>query len=142
MDGLAFLRSLPADDPMPMARQFSFRILECDAGSVKASAVPLADHENPFRVVQGGFAATVLDIALGLVSISVLTGDAESVSTTDLSVRYLRSIRGGSAPMTITASTIHVGRKVVVAESRLLDHSGVLYALAQSTSLIARPKAG
>lgn len=125
---------------MPMARHFGFRVVAFEYGRVTASATPQASHANPFQVVQGGFAATVLDIGLGLVSISVLTGDAESVATTDLSVRYLRSIRGEGEPMAITASAIHVGRKIVVAESKLLDSSGALYALAQSTSLIARAK--
>jgi uncharacterized protein (TIGR00369 family) len=138
MNGLAFLSSLSPDDPMPMARHFGFRIVAFDYGALTASATPQATHTNPFHVVQGGFAATVLDIALGLVSISVLTGDARSVATTDLSVRYLRSIRGEDETMTITASALHVGRKVVVAEAKLLDSSGTLYALAQSTSLIAR----
>jgi uncharacterized protein (TIGR00369 family) len=140
MDGLAFLKSLPPDDPMQMARHFGFRIVAFDYGTVTASATPQPSHENPFKVVQGGFAATVLDIALGLVSISVLTGDAESVATTDLSVRYLRSIRGEDETMTITASAIHAGRKSVVAEAKLLDSAGKLYALAHSTSLIGRPK--
>jgi uncharacterized protein (TIGR00369 family) len=139
VDGLEFLKSLKPDDPMPMARHFSFRIAEVEYGKVAATAVPQPVHENPFEVVQGGFAATVLDIALGLVSISVLTGDAESVATTDLSVRYLRSIRGETGQMRITASTLHVGRKVVVAEAKLHDSAGNLVALAQSTSLIARP---
>jgi len=139
MDGLSFLRSLPVDDPMPMARHFSFRILTVAQGNVSASAVPSVAHENPFQVVQGGFAATVLDIALGLVSISVLTGDAESVATTDLTVRYLRSIKGDAEhPMTIQATTIHVGRRIVVAEARLEDHLGKLCALAQSNSFISR----
>jgi uncharacterized protein (TIGR00369 family) len=138
MDGLAFLKSLPADDPMPMARHFSFRILDVGYGSVTASAIPEPAHENPFEVVQGGFAATVLDIALGLVSISVLTDDAQSVATTDLNVRYLRSVRGGSGEMVIRASTIHAGRKIIVAEAKLEDGTGALFALAQSTSLVAR----
>jgi uncharacterized protein (TIGR00369 family) len=141
MDGLAFLNSLPPHDPMPMARHFSFRIAGIEYGKITATAVPEVAHQNPFEVVQGGFAATVLDIALGLVSISVLTDDAESVATTDLSVRYLRSIRGQSGEMTIGASTIHVGRKVVVAEAKLHDSAGNLVALAQSTSLIARSQA-
>jgi uncharacterized protein (TIGR00369 family) len=122
-----------------MARHFGFRIVAFDYGTVTASATPQQSHENPFKVVQGGFAAAVLDIALGLVSISVLTGDAESVATTDLSVRYLRSIRG-EGEMTITASAIHGGRKSVVSEAKLLDSAGKLYGLAHSTSLIGRPK--
>lgn len=141
MDGLAFLKSLQPDDPMPMARHFSFRIVTIEYGRVTATAIPEPVHENPFEVVQGGFAATVLDIALGLVSISVLSGDAASVATTELSVRYLKSIRGETGQMTITASTIHVGRTVVVAEAKLQDSAGNLVALAQSTSLIARAPA-
>jgi uncharacterized protein (TIGR00369 family) len=139
MDGLAFVRSLPPGDPMPMARHFSFRIASADYGHVTATATPQSGHHNPFDVVQGGFAATVLDIALGLVSISVLTGDAQAVATTDLSVRYLRSIRGETRDMHISASTLHVGRQVIVAEAKLHDDAGSVFALAQSTSLIVRP---
>jgi len=136
VDGLAFVRALSKLDSMPMAKHFAFEIVDADVGSVTAAATPGAGHENPFRVVQGGFAATVLDIVLGLVAISVLPSDSESVATTDLSVRYIRAIRADTGRMTIRGSTIHVGGRTVVAQASLYDSADRLYAVAQSTSLI------
>lgn len=123
---------------MPMAMPFGFRITNVERGLVTATAVPGEQHYNPFGVVQGGFAATVLDIALGLVSITVLDDDAASVATTDLSVRYIRSIRENAREVTIRANVLHAGRKTVVGEALLEDEAGKLIATSQSTSLIVR----
>ena len=136
MTGLEFVRHLPFQDPMPMANHFGFTILEADQGHVVATAIPSRSHYNPFHVAQGGFAATVLDIVLGLVSISVLGDAAVSVATTDLSVRYFRGITEKTGALTVTGSILHSGNKTVVAEAKLHDGLGKLYALAQSTSLI------
>jgi uncharacterized protein (TIGR00369 family) len=89
-------------------------------------------------VVQGGFAGSVLDIALGLVSISVLTEDASGVATTDLSVKYFRAIYETTGFLDIEASVVHLGRTIVVAQAQLIDGAGRLCASAQSTSLIHR----
>ena len=78
--GLELVSSLAAGNPMPMASHFSFRIKSVVRGDVVALATPSAEHYNPFGVAQGGFAGTVLDMTLGLVSISVLEEGA-SVAT-------------------------------------------------------------
>jgi|GEM_PF-2042883 len=138
MDGLAYVRSLDPAMPMPMARHFGFRITSVESGLVIATATPSSEHENPFAVAQGGFAGTVLDIALGLVSISVLTGDATSVATTDLSVRYFRPILASTGTLDIRATIVHLGRTTVVAEATLTGAGAKRYATAQSNSLILR----
>ena len=119
-----------------MAELFDFELLQAERGEVQARAKPSSRHYNPIGVVQGGFASTVLDIALGLVSLSVLTGDANAVATTDLSVRYLRPIRESTGAMRIEASILHKGRTIVVAQAKLADAAGALYACAQSTSIV------
>jgi uncharacterized protein (TIGR00369 family) len=136
MTGLKFASSLIGENAMPMAKQFSFRLVSVDYGRIVATAQPSADHYNPFDVVQGGFAGSVLDMALGLVSITVLN-EGMTVATTDLTVRYARPIRADTGTLTATAQTIHVGKRIVIAEARLLDEDGVLYAIAQCTSLVS-----
>ena len=121
---------------MPMAAHFAFKILEAHKGQIVASAEPSSGHYNPFHVAQGGFAATVLDIVLGLVSITMLTDAEQSVATTDLVVRYFKAITERTGVMTALGTIIHAGSKTIAAESKLHDGSGRLYALAQSTSLI------
>jgi len=137
MNGLDFARQLDRNAPMPMAGHFAFRLLEIGKGSIVAEATPDSSHENPFHVVQGGFASTVLDMALGILTISVLTSAAVSVATTDLSVRYLRGVSSNSGRMIIRGSVLHAGRQVIVAQTILEDSQGKLCAIAQSSSLIA-----
>lgn len=138
MSGLDFVRRLSFEQPMPMAQHFSFAIARADYGDVVATAMPSREHYNPFNVAQGGFAATVLDIVLGLVSISVMPVDAASVATTDLAVRYIRAITEETGPMTIRGSIVHAGNRAIVAEAKLYDSREKLYATAQSTSLVLR----
>ena len=121
---------------MPMAEHFSLKIVEVEETYVVATARSSASHYNPFQVTQGGFAATVLDIVLGLVSIVAMPEGAKGVATTDLSVRYLRSINEHTGTMRVRGSIIHAGGRTIVAESKLYDGAGKLYATAQSTSLI------
>ena len=139
MDGLTFLKSLDADDPMPMARPWRLRIVSVARGAVQAIAMPSHEHENPFGVVQGGFAATVLDIALGLVSISVLEDAAKTmVATTDLLVRYFKAIEGSTGELLIEARVTHHQERQIVAEAYLQDAAGARFAYAQSNCIIAR----
>lgn len=138
MDGLAFVRSLAGPASMPMAEHFDFVLDEVTEGAIRGRATPSARHENPFGVAQGGFASTVLDIALGLVSISVLSGDAEGVMTLDLNVRFFRAIRASTGTMLVRAEVIHAGRTIVASEAKLFDAEGILHAAAQSTSIVAR----
>jgi uncharacterized protein (TIGR00369 family) len=138
VDGLAFVRSLLGAASMPMAEHFDFVLDEVAAGSVRGRATPETRHENPFGVAQGGFASSVLDIALGLVSISVLEGEASGVMTLDLDVRFFRPILARTGTMQVKAEVIHGGQTIVVGEARLFDAGGTLYAGAQSTSIVAR----
>jgi uncharacterized protein (TIGR00369 family) len=138
IDGLSFVKSRIGAPSMPMAELFDFELLAVERGFVRARAVPSKRHYNPLGVVQGGFASTTLDIALGLASLTVLEGDAEGVGSTDLSVRYLRAMRVEDGPMLVEATVLHVGRTVVVAEARMTGEGGRIFALAQSTSVIRR----
>jgi uncharacterized protein (TIGR00369 family) len=136
VNGLAFVEDLVNVVPMPMASLYSFELRRVEFGRVCASARPSRNHYNPFGVVQGGFASGVLDMALGLVSISVLSGNATSVATADIAVRYLRPIYESTGVMQIEASTLHQGRTTIVAQAVLSDGLGTPYALAQSSSAI------
>jgi uncharacterized protein (TIGR00369 family) len=141
MNGVEFLDTLDAQRPMPMAEHWGFHIVAFERGAVTATATPSASYENPFGVVQGGFAATVLDIALGLVSISILDDTAEQmVGTTDLVVRYFAPIKGETGPMNVRAKVTYVSDRQVVAEAMLEDAAGTQYAYAQSNCVISRRK--
>jgi uncharacterized protein (TIGR00369 family) len=136
MDGLAFVRALRPQQPMPMAQHFSIAVVDANRGSITLRALPQASHLNPFCVVHGGFAATVLDMALGLVSVSVLEGDESSIATIDLSVRYIRAITPETGSVTATGLILHRGSTTIVAEARLGDLRGKILATGQCTNII------
>lgn len=140
MKWLAFVRERIGSAAMPMGEVFSFELLEAEPGKVRARAKATERHYNPLGVVQGGFAATVMDIALGLVSITVLPDSAGGVSTIDLSVTYLRPVYEGTGWMIIEAEAVHAGSSVVIARATLKDDAGKTYALAQSNSLATQPR--
>ncbi len=122
----------------PIGKFVDFEIDRIESGHLTGTGVPRDDHYNPLGVVHGGFAGTLLDLALGHVSITMLDDMANAVSTTDLSVKYFRSISTGTGKMFWSADVVHAGRTVVVAQASLRDADGKLYATAQSTCLITR----
>lgn len=139
MDGLTFVRSLDPEKAMPMAGPWAFRIVRVEQGDVLARATPGSQHENPFGVVQGGFAATVLDIALGLVTITLMDDPSKTMAaTTDLIVRYFTPVLASSGELTAHARIVHHQGRTIVAEAFLEDDSGVKYAYAQSNCVVAK----
>lgn len=138
MDGVAFVRSLDPDNSMPMAAPWAFRIERVERGDVRARATPGAQHENPFGVVQGGFAATVLDIALGLVTITLMDDPSKTMAaTTDLIVRYFMPVLASTGELSIRARIVNRQGRTILAEAFLEDDEGVKYAYAQSNCVVA-----
>jgi acyl-coenzyme A thioesterase PaaI-like protein len=74
MSGLAFVQGL-ADGSLPLntiARTLGYDIAEAASGRVVVAAVPTDALLNPAGTVHGGFAATLLDSAMGLAIQSTL----------------------------------------------------------------------
>jgi uncharacterized protein (TIGR00369 family) len=77
-----------------------------------------------------------MDLAMGLVSITILPNMQSGVSTTDLTVKYLRTIFKSTGRLICDAAVVYSGKRIVVAEARLHDAARKLYATAQSTCLV------
>ena len=122
-----------------MARRWNFKIVKIERGAITATACANASHENPFGVIQGGFQATVLDLVLGLVTISVMDDPSTTMAaTTDLTVRYFQPVLATTGCLNVKGTLVHRQGKQIVAEAFLEDGSGVRYAYAQSSSILAR----
>jgi uncharacterized protein (TIGR00369 family) len=120
-----------------MAAPWAFRLEHVERADVRARATPTAQHENPFGVVQGGFAATVLDIALGLVTITLMEDPSKTMaSTTDLIVRYFAPVVATSGELSIRAGIVNRQGRAILAEAFLEDDDGVKYAYAQSNCIV------
>jgi uncharacterized protein (TIGR00369 family) len=99
------------------------------------SGAPSEFHYNPIGVVHGGFAATLLDSALGC-SVHTTLKPGFAYTTIELKVNYVRPLRMTTGIVSSEGEVIHVGSRIATAEARLTDAAGKLYAHGSTTCLI------
>jgi uncharacterized protein (TIGR00369 family) len=141
MGGLAFFHAIAEGRVSlpPMMRLMGFRIISVAEGHIVFEADPAEYHYNPVGVVHGGFAATLLDSAIGCSLLSRLP-EGTSFTTLEIKVSYLRTATEQTGPVHTKTTILSLGRRVANVESHLLDASGRLYATASSTCLILPPE--
>lgn len=140
MDGPAFHAAVTTGlFPLaPMLRLMGLRVRASAAGEprqVVFEADPAEYHLNPMGFVHGGFAATMLDSAIGHTIVSNLPSDT-TFTTLEIKVSYLRAMTDETGVVHTDTTIIALGRRVANVESRLLDDIGRVYATASSTCLI------
>jgi uncharacterized protein (TIGR00369 family) len=135
--GLYNLRKVIAGElpHAPLADVLGMRLIEADHGRAVFAATPEEFHYNPAGHVHGGFAATILDSAMGCAVYSTLALGT-NYTTVEISVHYLKPVTAGTGPVRATASVLHRGRRTAMAEGRLEDGRGRLLAHATTTCLI------
>lgn len=136
-DGLDFLRAI-IDGTQPRPPIFELMGMtasEAVFGRVAFEGVPEFRHYNPIGSVHGGFAATMLDSALGCAIFSTLK-KGETWTTLELKVNYVRAMTKDTGPVRAEGRIIHRGRTVATSEGDLKDASGKLYAHATTTCMI------
>jgi uncharacterized protein (TIGR00369 family) len=137
MSGLAFVQGL-ADGTLPLntiAQTLGYDIAEAASGRVIVSAVPTDALLNPAGTVHGGFAATLLDSAMGLAIQSTLE-QGISQTTLEFKISLVRPITPETGPIQAEGVVLSCGRRVGTAEGRLTDRGGRLLAHGTTTCLI------
>lgn len=119
----------------PIGLTMDFNLVSAEFGKTEFVAHPGKEHLNPAGVVHGGYAATVLDSAVGIAILTALPA-ARSFTTLELKVNYVRALPQDGSPVTATGEVIHVGRTTATAEGRMVDNQGRLLAHATTTCLI------
>lgn len=135
--GLEVLRQVLAGAlvPSPMASLLGYDLVEVGEGRAVFAVTPAEFHYNPAGHVHGGFAATVLDSAMGC-AVYTTVGLGETYTTIELKVNYLKPITVATGPLRGTGTVLHRGRRTAMAEGRLEDAAGNLLAHATTTCLI------
>ena len=141
MSGLEYLRAmanggLPA---APIGALMNMQVAEVEEGRIVFTAVPEEYHYNPIGTVHGGFAATLLDSALGC-AVHTMLPAGTAYTTLEIKVNYLRPLTGNTGKVYCEGKVIHMGGRVATAEARLTDESGKLYAHGTTTCIIMRPE--
>lgn len=110
----------------PIGDLIGMEVLEAEPGRAVLGFRAAEYLCNPFGVVAGGVAATVMDAAMWIAVQTRLHGKT-LVSTTDLTLHFVRHLPPSAGDVRVEARAVHVGRMTGTAESRLVDASGTLY---------------
>ncbi|MBM3556012.1 MAG: PaaI family thioesterase [Alphaproteobacteria bacterium] len=119
----------------PIGRTLDFRPVKFEHGVAVFEGFPAEFHYNPIGTVHGGFAATLLDSALGC-AVHTTLKPGMAYTTVELKVNYVRALTAKTGPVTCEGRVVHVGGRIGTAEARLVDRAGKLYAHGTTTCLI------
>ncbi len=141
--GLEFLNRIGRGElpSAPIGQAFDFVPVECERGRVVFQGTPKADYYNPIGTVHGGYIATLLDSAVGCAVHSMLE-QGFGYTTLELNLNFVRPLTDRTGPVRAEGTVINLSRQIGIAEGRLIDSAGKLYAHATTTCLIfALPQA-
>jgi uncharacterized protein (TIGR00369 family) len=135
--GLEQMRALRdgKSDYKGIAHLMHFKPVEVEDGLVVFEGHPTRDVYNPIGSVHGGYAATLLDSAMGC-AVHTKTKVGQGYTTLELKVSYHRALNDESGPVRAEGRVIAFGRRAAFAEGRLLDKHGKLCATATTTCLV------
>jgi uncharacterized protein (TIGR00369 family) len=137
MAGIDFVRAifegrLPAPPIMQTIEPFDSTV---EPGVVVMHSVPGFRHYNPIGSVHGGYAATLLDSAMGLAVHSMLP-PGTGYTTLEFKISFIRGMTRDTGPVRSEGRTLNVGRRAATAEARITDSKGRLLAHATTTCLV------
>lgn len=118
-----------------MATTLGYDLVEVGDGWAVFTGTPTLAHYNPGGVVHGGWAATVLDSALGCAIHTKLPAGLE-YGTIELKVNYVRAMTDKTGKIICRGEVIHVGRRLATSEARLEGEDGKLYAHGSCTCMV------
>ena len=140
LSGLDFLRKIIAGElpQPPIARTLDYALVEAGEGRAVFAITPAEIHYNPIGMVHGGIPCTLLDSAMGCAVHTTLPVGV-GYTTLELKVNIIKALAKDSGPLRAEGRVIHAGRSTAVAEGRMVDAAGKLYAHATTTCMILRP---
>jgi uncharacterized protein (TIGR00369 family) len=137
LGGLDFLKGIVngTQPHPPMSELLGFYLIEIDEGRAVFEGLPEFRHYNPIGSVHGGFAATLLDSALGCAIFSTIA-KGEAWTTLELKFNFVRRMTKDTGPVRAEGRILHRGRTLATSQGELKDRAGKLYAHASTTCMI------
>jgi uncharacterized protein (TIGR00369 family) len=122
--------------PAPsMAGRLNFALTEVEEGRAVFRGLPNENHLNPLGTVHGGWAAAILDSALGC-AVHTMLREGEAYTTVEYKVNLTRPITPRTGEVVCEGWVIHKGRTLAVSEATLKDKAGKLLAFGTETCSI------
>lgn len=121
----------------PMASLMDIQLVEASKGRAVFRGVPQEFHYNPLGSVHGGYGATLLDSAMGCAVHSTLDA-GDTYTTLEFKINFLRALTVDTGAVQGIGVIVHAGRTTAIAEGKIVDEGGKLYAFATTTCQIKR----
>jgi uncharacterized protein (TIGR00369 family) len=138
LTGLDYMRGIIRGDfpGAPIAATLGFTLAEVDHGHAVFIGTPDRFVYNPIGVVHGGYAATLLDSALGC-SVHTTLPAGVGYTSLGLEAKYVRPITRDTGRVLCEANVLYRGRRQATAEANLTAaDSGKLLAHGVATCMI------
>ena len=137
MSGLEFFQQMMAGaiSPPPMVSHLGLRLVEVAEGRVVFAGTAHEQFYNGMGVAHGGWAATLLDTALGC-AVNSAQPVGRSFTTLELKISYTRPLRREVGEVRCEAVVIHAGNRTAIAEARVVGADGKLYAHGTTTCIL------
>jgi uncharacterized protein (TIGR00369 family) len=135
--GMSFLRGMvDGRHPVaPYADTMGIDLIEVEDGRVVFIGRPSAPYLNPIGVIQGGWAATILDGAMAhCVHTTLKVG--ESYTSLEMKISFVRPVLPSGGILRCEGKLIHRGSRTATSEGRLFDERGKLLAHGSETCMI------
>jgi uncharacterized protein (TIGR00369 family) len=141
MSGLEFFQRMLAGeiDPPPFVDLLGIRLIDVGEGRVVFAGTARERYYNGMGVAHGGWAATLLDTALGC-AVNTTQPVGRSFTTLELKINYTRPLREEVGEVLCEGRVVHAGNRTAVADARIVDGAGKIYAHGTTTCiLVERP---
>ncbi|MCC8947932.1 PaaI family thioesterase [Bradyrhizobium sp. Arg62] len=127
-----FARTLPEPPIMENVEPFD---CTAETGHVVIHSVPGLRHYNPIGSVHGGYAAILLDSAMGL-AVQTTLPQGFGYTTLEFKISFVRGMSQDTGKIRTEGHVLNAGRRVATAEARITDDNGKLLAHATTTCLV------
>ena len=118
-----------------MVSLLGLKIVEVDEGRIVFTGTATEQFYNGLGIAHGGFAATLLDSALGC-AINTTQPAGRVFTTLELKINYTRPLTREVGELRCEANVLHVGSRTATAEARIVDADGKLYAHGTTTCIV------
>ena len=137
LSGLEIMQGLLADRfPMPpISRTVGFHLAEVGEGRVVFEGAAGFQHFNVLGGAHGGWFGILLDSCMGC-AVHTRLPRGKGYTTLEYKVNIIRPAGPETGMLRAIGEATHVGRRTGIAEGRLIDAQGKLYAQGTTTCLI------
>ncbi len=116
--GLEYLQRIVAGESadVPIGELLGFRLVEVERGRAVLAGTPDRRAYNLIGTVHGGWAASILDTAIALSTLSTLEPD-QAFTTVDIRINYLRPLTAETGEVRAEGRLLQGGRRLAYGEA-------------------------